>query len=56
VTSIEGNNRNIKYKTYTIKEGEEQEWIEYDGKHTKVVKEAVVEKLCALVLYYKRVK
>ena len=53
LTSVEGENLNIRYKTYTVKG--KDEWFEYDGQLVRVVDRKHLEKQCALVLYYEKV-
>lgn len=53
LTSIQGENYNIRYKTYTMKD--KNEWYEYDGPLVRVVNSKYLEKQCALVLYYEKV-
>lgn len=52
VTAIVGGNKNIQYKTYIS--NVDSEWIEYDGELAKVVKKNVVQKACAIALYYRK--
>jgi hypothetical protein len=32
----------------------ENHWLEYNGEHVKIIKKTVVQKICALLLQYKR--
>lgn len=52
MTSVEGENFNIRYKTYTPK-GKGQ-WYEYDGQLVRVVDNKHLERQCSLVLYYEK--
>lgn len=52
VTAIVGGSKNIQYKTYIMNSS--AEWVEYDGEIAKVVKKSVVQKVCAITLYYSK--
>lgn len=67
VTAIEGTTKNLKYKTFikrdpngggllpsTMEKKEGDEWVEFDGEHTRVVSEKIVQNACAMVLFYKK--
>ena len=51
-TSIEGSQVDAKFITYLR---DKNHWLEYNGEHVKMVKKSVVQKICALLLQYKRV-
>jgi hypothetical protein len=51
-TSIEGSQVDAKFITYLR---EKSYWLEYNGEHVKIVKKTVVQKICVLLLQYKRI-
>lgn len=50
-TSIEGSQVDARYLTYLR---DKHHWLEYNGEHVRVVKKNVVQKICALLLHYRR--
>lgn len=51
-TSIEGSQVDSKFITYLR---DKRHWLEYNGEHVKLVKKTAVQKICALMLQYRRV-
>jgi hypothetical protein len=51
-TSIEGSQMDAHYLTYIRNKSQ---WLEYKGENVRIVKKALVQKICALTLHYRKI-